>query len=63
MAAYATATAILRDKVEADIPPEIHNNVAALQFWNGNLEEAKVTFVGRFVRPCTNREIRSVDFV
>lgn len=30
--AYATATRILRDKVQADIPPEIFNNVGALHY-------------------------------
>lgn len=38
--AYATATNILTDKVKADIPPEILNNVAALNFRLGNLTEA-----------------------
>jgi tetratricopeptide (TPR) repeat protein len=32
LAAYATATRILRDKVQADIPPEIFNNVGALHY-------------------------------
>ncbi|XP_021927029.1 RNA polymerase-associated protein CTR9 homolog isoform X3 [Zootermopsis nevadensis] len=41
LAAYATATRILRDKVQADIPPEIFNNVGALHYRLGNLEEAK----------------------
>ncbi|KAJ9588645.1 hypothetical protein L9F63_018058, partial [Diploptera punctata] len=41
LAAYATATRILRDKVQADIPPEILNNVGALHYRLGNLEEAK----------------------
>lgn len=38
--AYATATNILTDKVKADIPPEILNNVAALHYRLGNLNEA-----------------------
>lgn len=38
--AYATATHILTDKVKADIPPEILNNVAALHYRLGNLNEA-----------------------
>ena len=33
---------ILKEKVQADVPPEILNNVAALHFRLGNLEEAKV---------------------
>lgn len=41
LAAYATATAILRDKVRADIPPEILNNVSALHFRLDNLQEAR----------------------
>jgi RNA polymerase-associated protein CTR9 len=32
LAAYATATRILQDKVQADIPPEIFNNVGALHY-------------------------------
>ena len=40
--AYHTAIKILTETVEADIPPEILNNVAALHFRLGNLEEAKV---------------------
>lgn len=39
--AYATATQILKDKVNDDIPPEILNNVAALHFRLENLTEAK----------------------
>lgn len=39
--AYATATHILKDKVKADIPPEILNNVAALHFRLGNMDEAR----------------------
>lgn len=42
LSAYGTATNILTEKVEADVPPEILNNVAALHFRLGNLEEAKV---------------------
>jgi len=43
LAAYDTATNLLKDNVDADIPPVIHNNVAALQFWLGNYAEAKVS--------------------
>lgn len=39
--AYATATNILQEKVKADIPPEILNNVAALHYRLNNLEKAK----------------------
>lgn len=39
--AYATATHILADKVNADIPPEILNNVAALHYRLDALDEAK----------------------
>lgn len=39
--AYATATQILKEKVNEDIPPEILNNVAALHFRLDNLQEAQ----------------------
>ena len=32
LAAYGTATKILHDKVHAEIPPEILNNVGALHY-------------------------------
>ncbi|KPJ14381.1 RNA polymerase-associated protein CTR9-like [Papilio machaon] len=38
--AYSTAMKILKDKVNADIPAEILNNVAALHYRLGNLNEA-----------------------
>lgn len=38
--AYATATNILQEKVNAEIPPEILNNVAALHYRLGNLTAA-----------------------
>lgn len=41
LAAYGTATRILREKVEADVPPEILNNVGALHYRLGNLKEAQ----------------------
>ncbi|XP_022088278.1 RNA polymerase-associated protein CTR9 homolog [Acanthaster planci] len=41
LAAYGTATRILKEKVQADVPPEILNNVGALHFRLGNLQEAK----------------------
>lgn len=40
--AYNKASQILTDKVGADIPPEILNNIGALYFKLGDLEEAKV---------------------
>lgn len=42
LSAYGTATEILKEKVEADVPPEILNNVAALHYRLGNLQDAKV---------------------
>ncbi|XP_067928007.1 RNA polymerase-associated protein CTR9 homolog [Watersipora subatra] len=41
LTAYGKATSILREKVEADVPPEILNNVAALHFRLGNLSDAQ----------------------
>merc|ERR1719273_2053754 len=41
---YKTATRILQDKVEAEVPPEILNNVGSLNFRLGKLEEAKQCF-------------------
>ena len=43
LSAYGTATRILKEKVEADVPPEILNNVAALHFRLGNFQEARVS--------------------
>ena len=37
LSAYGTATRILQEKVEADVPPEILNSVAALHFRLGYL--------------------------
>ena len=45
LSAYGTATRILKEKVEADVPPEILNNVAALHFRLGNLQDAKVIWL------------------
>jgi len=42
LTAYGKATSILREKIEADVPPEILNNVAALHFRLGNLNDAQV---------------------
>uniref|UniRef100_A0A336K1N5 CSON010701 protein n=1 Tax=Culicoides sonorensis TaxID=179676 RepID=A0A336K1N5_CULSO len=39
--AYGTAMSLLKDKVGMEIPPEILNNVAALHYRLGNLEEAQ----------------------
>jgi RNA polymerase-associated protein CTR9 len=50
LSAYKTATNILRDKVEADIPPEILNNVGSLQFRLGNMEEGLKCFEAALVR-------------
>jgi len=33
---------ILKNNVGVEIPPEIYNNLAALHFGQGNLDEAKV---------------------
>ena len=44
MQTYGTASRLLKDKVKADVPPEILNNVGALHFRLGNLNEAKVMF-------------------
>eukprot|EP00057_Strongylocentrotus_purpuratus_P019319 XP_011673793.1 PREDICTED: RNA polymerase-associated protein CTR9 homolog isoform X2 [Strongylocentrotus purpuratus] len=41
LSAYGTATRILKDKVQADVPPEILNNVGALHYRLGNVQEAK----------------------
>ena len=38
MSAFDTATKILKDTVQADVPPEILNNQAALHFRLGNFE-------------------------
>lgn len=56
LSAYGTATRILQEKVQADVPPEILNNLGALHFRLGNLGEAKVAFRGHLplqrLRPC-----------
>ena len=41
---YKKATKILQEKVEADIPPEILNNVGSLYFRLGQLDEARECF-------------------
>ena len=42
--AYNTAIKILKEKVQAEIPPEILNNVGALHYRLGNMEESKKCF-------------------
>ncbi|KAI1309430.1 RNA polymerase-associated protein CTR9 -like protein [Halotydeus destructor] len=42
--AYGKATHLLKENVEVEIPPEIHNNVAALHFRLGNLKEASENY-------------------
>uniref|UniRef100_H3CVE8 RNA polymerase-associated protein CTR9 homolog n=1 Tax=Tetraodon nigroviridis TaxID=99883 RepID=H3CVE8_TETNG len=50
LSAYGTATRILQDKVQADVPPEILNNLGALHFRLGNLGEAKKYFLASLER-------------
>ncbi|XP_060694971.1 RNA polymerase-associated protein CTR9 homolog [Hemiscyllium ocellatum] len=50
LSAYGTATRILQEKVQADVPPEILNNVGALHFRLGNLGEAKKYFLASLER-------------
>lgn len=49
LSAYGTATRILQEKVQADVPPEILNNLGALHFRLGNLGEAKVCSSPRYI--------------
>ncbi|XP_043596134.1 RNA polymerase-associated protein CTR9 homolog [Bombus pyrosoma] len=42
--AYGTVIRILQEKMQADIPPEILNNVGALYYRLGNLKEARKNF-------------------
>ncbi len=42
--AYETASKILREKVEADIPPEILNNIGSLHFRQGDMSKALECF-------------------
>ncbi|GBN80056.1 RNA polymerase-associated protein CTR9 [Araneus ventricosus] len=44
LSAYGTATSILKGQVGANVPPEILNNVAALHYRLGNLQDAKKFF-------------------
>lgn len=41
LAAYAQATNILKENINAEVPPEIFNNIAALHYRMGNLSDAK----------------------
>lgn len=50
LAAYKTATSILTEKVNAEIPPEILNNVAALHYRLSNLQEARSHLEGALER-------------
>lgn len=50
LSAYGTATEILKEKVEADVPPEILNNVAALHYRLGNLQDAKVCIFKKYLQ-------------
>ena len=64
--AYEKASHILTDKVGADIPPEILNNIGALHHKLDNLEEAKVSqTVGMLVSKglWTPREKRACNLV
>ncbi|KAK3762672.1 hypothetical protein RRG08_059019 [Elysia crispata] len=54
LSAYGTATSILKDKVEADIPPEILNNVAALHFRLGNYGDARKYYEASLERSKTD---------
>ena len=42
--AYGTASRLLKEKVKADVPPEILNNVGALHCRLRNLNETKVRY-------------------
>ncbi|RWS11596.1 RNA polymerase-associated protein CTR9-like protein [Dinothrombium tinctorium] len=44
LSAYGTAIKLLKEVVKVHIPPEIHNNVAALHFRLGNLQEALTNY-------------------
>lgn len=50
LSAYKTATSILTEKVNAEIPPEILNNVAALHYRLSNLKEARHNLDGALSR-------------
>uniref|UniRef100_UPI00358F4B51 RNA polymerase-associated protein CTR9 homolog isoform X2 n=1 Tax=Myxine glutinosa TaxID=7769 RepID=UPI00358F4B51 len=50
LSAYGTATRILKEKVQADVPPEILNNVGALHCRLGNLGEARKYYTAALER-------------
>lgn len=50
LSAYKTATSILTEKVNAEIPPEILNNVAALHYRLNNLRESQINLDGALSR-------------
>uniref|UniRef100_A0A8C4PYM7 CTR9 homolog, Paf1/RNA polymerase II complex component n=1 Tax=Eptatretus burgeri TaxID=7764 RepID=A0A8C4PYM7_EPTBU len=50
LSAYGTATRILKEKVQADVPPEILNNVGALHCRLGNLGEARKYYAAALER-------------
>ncbi|XP_074121882.1 RNA polymerase-associated protein CTR9 homolog [Sminthopsis crassicaudata] len=50
LSAYGTTIHILQEKVQADVPPEILNNVGALHLRLGNLGEAKKSFLASLDR-------------
>lgn len=54
--AYGTATNILKEKVKAEIPPEILNNVAALHYRLGNLKAAKEKLEAALARAKTEAQ-------
>uniref|UniRef100_A0A2R5LJB8 Putative rna polymerase-associated protein ctr9 n=1 Tax=Ornithodoros turicata TaxID=34597 RepID=A0A2R5LJB8_9ACAR len=54
--AYGTATRLLQENVKADIPPEILNNVGALHFRLGNLQEARKYYESSLERCRTEAE-------
>ncbi|GFU22362.1 RNA polymerase-associated protein CTR9 homolog [Nephila pilipes] len=56
LSAYGTATSILKDQVGADVPPEILNNVGALHYRLGNLQDAKKFYEASLDRARTDAE-------
>ncbi|CAB3985096.1 RNA polymerase-associated CTR9 homolog [Paramuricea clavata] len=56
LSAYGTASRLLKEKVGADVPPEILNNVGALHSRLGNLNEAKKFYEASLNRAQTEGE-------
>lgn len=56
LSAYAQATHILTDSINAEVPPEIWNNIAALHYRMGNLTEAKTKLEMALERAKTEAE-------